>query len=167
MTIHTCPNCGKAFLVYGQWGYAYDGKYTCSYKCMRAMRSADMNGEEINMPLKKGQTPRRLTEDEKQQIRKLRESGLTYREIAEKVGGGVIEKTVSAYCARENIVPAAEKAQPAAAPQPAAEPKQNEIRMKILTAPEGRIDRARVVNTLLDIAQLLILLWKTPDENGL
>ena len=40
--IRFCENCGTKIFIGAQgWGYAYDGKYTCTYKCMREMRRRD------------------------------------------------------------------------------------------------------------------------------
>ena len=44
MMVRTCPMCGKTFEFYcdeSEWGYAYDGKLTCSYHCMRDYERAD------------------------------------------------------------------------------------------------------------------------------
>lgn len=40
----TCAKCRKTFYLTcreDMWGYAYDGKLTCSYSCMRAMERDD------------------------------------------------------------------------------------------------------------------------------
>lgn len=41
---HKCPVCGTRFTVlpYQSWGWAYGGRLTCSYHCMRALRAKDM-----------------------------------------------------------------------------------------------------------------------------
>jgi hypothetical protein len=100
--IEICANCGKPFMVYGdQWGYAYAGKRTCTYRCMRLMRARDIIEYETgDIWMSKNHF---LTDEEKEQIRVLRGQGLTYRKIAERLGGAVNMKSVSAYCIREHI----------------------------------------------------------------
>lgn len=40
--VSRCARCGAEFLTFGgQWGYVYDGRPCCSYRCMRAMRQED------------------------------------------------------------------------------------------------------------------------------
>jgi DNA-binding NarL/FixJ family response regulator len=69
MAIKKCANCGNAFFIpQTGWGYAYDGHYTCTYHCMREMRRNDM------------------TDEQKHEVLKLLEEGLSAPEIAEKVG---------------------------------------------------------------------------------
>ena len=46
--IRLCANCGTKIYVGAQgWGYAYDGRYTCTYRCMREMRRRDKMKEEL------------------------------------------------------------------------------------------------------------------------
>lgn len=69
MGAQTCSNCGKRFYITSAgWGYAYSGKYTCSYRCMREMREND------------------VTKEQKQEIRRLLAEGLGTQEVAEKTG---------------------------------------------------------------------------------
>ena len=68
----SCSVCGKKFFVSGDgWGYAYDGKITCSYHCMREMKREDWET---------------MTDDEKKRIDALLEEGASKAEAAKTVG---------------------------------------------------------------------------------
>ncbi len=87
--IQFCAYCGKAFQVFGGvWGYAYGGLYTCSYKCMRAMKEEDS-----------------VTEEQKRIVDELEGKGLTAREIAAKAG--VNPQNVFDYRRRKKLKAAA------------------------------------------------------------
>ena len=69
MSVERCACCGKAFEKNaGGWGYAYNGSYTCSYRCMRKMKEEDQ-----------------VTEEQKKIVDEL-EGKMTAQEIAEKLG---------------------------------------------------------------------------------
>lgn len=82
-----CPVCGVSFVRQcsaAAWGYAYDGRLVCSYKCMRAAEKADREREEEPALTKEEREQKRRERDEK--ICRLRREGLSQREIAETVG---------------------------------------------------------------------------------
>lgn len=82
-----CPVCGVSFVRQcsaAAWGYAYDGRLVCSYKCMRAAEKADREREEEPALTKEEREQIRRERDEK--ICRLRREGLSQREIAETVG---------------------------------------------------------------------------------
>lgn len=65
-----CAWCGKAFTITSAgWGYAYAGRYTCSYRCMRKMEEEDS-----------------VTEEQKRIVDELEGKGLTAKAIAEQAG---------------------------------------------------------------------------------
>lgn len=69
MSVERCACCGKDFEKNaGGWGYAYNGSYTCSYRCMRKMKEEDQ-----------------VTEEQKKIVDEL-EGKMTVKEIAEKAG---------------------------------------------------------------------------------
>lgn len=69
MSVERCACCGKDFEKNaGGWGYAYNGSYTCSYRCMRKMKEEDQ-----------------VTEEQKKIVDEL-EGKMTAQEIAEKAG---------------------------------------------------------------------------------
>lgn len=69
MTPMKCARCGKKFLKTSLgWGYAYGGKYACSYKCMREMEKEAS----------------KVTQDEKTRIDELAAQGLDSAQIAEE-----------------------------------------------------------------------------------
>lgn len=79
-----CAKCGKKFLKtsFG-WGYAYDGKYACSYKCMRELEKEDT----------------KVTEDEKRKAVELNALGVDNAQIAEELN--VSRQAVGAYLGRK------------------------------------------------------------------
>ena len=169
--IYKCANCGKEFNVLGeQWGYAYGVDKTCSYHCMREMRRQDLYGEEKPKPMKKGTKCHLLTEDEKALIRQLRESGLTYRQIANRMEG-VNEKSISSYCHRMAIkspVNNMGKRIGAELPDlPNIEPIIEQIEAVEKEAGQEKVDLSRLINTLCDAVALLKKLYdRIADENG-
>ena len=100
-----CAYCGKAFQVIGGvWGYAYGGLYTCSYKCMRAMKEEDS-----------------VTEEQKRIVDELEGKGLTAKAIAEKAG--VNPQNVFDYRRRKKLDAAAgNEGDPSSAQPPAVRP---------------------------------------------
>lgn len=143
-------------MIGGRWGYAYDRQFTCSYHCMRAMWRADMEGE-YDMPMKKGTKLHRLTDEEKQRIRELREAGMPYSNIAEMISG-TTPGSVAAYCAREKII--------CHDNEPEEETKQEietDAEINVAEEDEIRIDKARIANVLMDIAQILIEMYRELD----
>lgn len=55
-----CPMCGKAFHFTcrdDEWGYAYDGRLTCSYHCMREMERIDRFSPPGRDEMLNGQVP--------------------------------------------------------------------------------------------------------------
>jgi len=86
-----CAKCGKKFLKTSLgWGYAYGGKYACSYKCMREMEKEDTN----------------VTEDEKKKATELSAQGVDNAQIAEELN--VSRQAVGAYLGRKGRRPEAE-----------------------------------------------------------
>lgn len=80
-----CAKCGKKFLKTSLgWGYAYGGKYACSYKCMREMEKEDTN----------------VTEDEKKKATELSAQGVDNAQIAEELN--VSRQAVGAYLGRKD-----------------------------------------------------------------
>lgn len=161
MIVRDCPNCGKKFLIMGkQWGYAYDGEYVCSYRCMRAMRRADREEDQEGEEDLGTRNNHLLTDDEKRRIRICRQNGMTYREISDELGGNVNPKTIGAYCVRTQIgitqVNEPEKIQTVTVTEP------DEIQTE--EEPEQKIDRARIASVLMDIAQILIEMYREPDQ---
>ena len=76
-----CAYCGKMFRITAAgWGYAYDGLYTCSYSCMRAMQREDG-----------------MDEKQKEEVQRLMDEGMNAREIAEKLQ--INPKAVGGYVA--------------------------------------------------------------------
>lgn len=142
-------------MIGGRWGYAYDRQLTCSYHCMRAMWRADMEGD-YDMPMKKGTKMHYLTEEEKQKIRELRELGFRYREIAEKIGGAINDKSIAAYCSRMGIKPAADIQEEE--PVEVHDTDQEEADQE--HEEELHINKARIANVLIDIAQILIDIYR-------
>lgn len=79
-----CAKCGKKFLKTSLgWGYAYGGKYACSYKCMREMENEDTD----------------VTEDEKRKAVELNALGVDNAQIAEELN--VSRQAVGAYLGRK------------------------------------------------------------------
>ncbi len=77
-----CAYCGKMFrITTAGWGYAYDGHYTCSYSCMRAMEKED--------------GIRMLTDEQKKAVEQLRGEGLKASQIADRLQ--VSAKAVGGY----------------------------------------------------------------------
>ena len=65
-----CARCGKKFITTSAgWGYAYGGKYACSYRCMRALEKED-----------KG-----LTEEEKTKVEEMSAQGVGIDQICEEM----------------------------------------------------------------------------------
>ena len=113
-----CANCGRYFYMTEQfgWGYAVGNHYTCTYHCMRELEA------------------KMLTQNEKDQIRKLMEEGKTAKTIARITGikehsvavaVGIMKKKALEAAKAETETPA----EPAAEeqPQPIAEA-QEELR---------------------------------------
>lgn len=68
---HTCPHCKKRFYVSSQgWGYGYGSHYTCSYRCMRAMKKEDED----------------VTQEQKAEANRLLDAGRTAAEAAREIG---------------------------------------------------------------------------------
>ena len=103
--VQFCAYCGKAFQVFGGvWGYAYGGMYTCSYKCMRAMKEEDS-----------------VTEEQKRIVDELEGKGLTAKAIAEKAG--VNPQNVFDYRRRKKLAAeAGNEGDPSSAQPPAVRP---------------------------------------------
>lgn len=90
MSVERCACCGKDFEKNaGGWGYAYNGSYTCSYRCMRKMKEEDQ-----------------VTEEQKKIVDEL-EGKMTVKEIAEKAG--VNKQNVYDYKRRKAAGTQAEK----------------------------------------------------------
>lgn len=71
-----CAYCGKQFRITAAgWGYAYGGMYTCSYKCMRAMKREDAG----------------MTDEQKQQVEQMMADGKSYEEISQALGASTKE----------------------------------------------------------------------------
>lgn len=87
--ISTCENCGKSFFhPYVEWGYYYDGKICCSYKCMREMRAKEFMGD--------GQMKgRHLTKQDREQMYGLFDGGKTVKEVMQLTG--LAHTTVERY----------------------------------------------------------------------
>lgn len=129
--VQFCAYCGKAFQVFGgMWGYAYGGMYTCSYKCMRAMKEEDS-----------------VTEEQKRIVDELEGKGLTAKAIAEKAG--VNPQNVFDYRRMKKLKAAAgNEGDPSSAQPPAVRPllppqddrKKSEERAKEET-PEAKVLR--------------------------
>jgi len=171
-------------MVRGGWGYAYDGLYTCSYKCMRAMRAEDLAGpqkrevkhmegfEPFEMKPKRGGRRSPVDANIQKTIIEMYENGKSYADIAEKVG--MSRKKVYMFCYRRGLN-APEEIRTAAEPEPQEivrnpEPVVCESSEEVKAPPaptEHPIDSARVLSVLLDIAELMIRILKASDENGL
>ena len=66
-----CAYCGKHFRITAAgWGYAYSGRYTCSYGCMRAMEREDAD----------------LTDEMKKQADQMMAEGKSFDEISQALG---------------------------------------------------------------------------------
>lgn len=98
--VETCAKCGKRFLTYGYWCYAYGGQLTCSYHCMRTMEREDISDTLIEMELK-GMTYTRMTDAQRLDVEHMRKCGYSYAKIAEMTG--INAETVRQYIKRHHI----------------------------------------------------------------
>lgn len=79
-----CAKCGKKFLKTALgWGYAYDGQYVCSYKCMRQMEKEDTN----------------MTEQEKREVDEMLAQGADKEQICTELG--LSTQSVGVYLAHK------------------------------------------------------------------
>lgn len=75
-----CAKCGKKFITTSAgWGYMYDGKYACSYKCMRELEREDTG----------------VTDEEKKKAEELNAQGIDNAQIAKELN--VSRQAVGAY----------------------------------------------------------------------
>lgn len=89
--VHRCACCGKKFEVtHTGWGYAYGGRYTCTYNCMRQLEKEDEG---------------RMTQEQKDQVSRLLEEGVTAADIANRLG----IKTQAVYDFKSRILKKAEQ----------------------------------------------------------
>ena len=163
MGLRECPLCGKQFFVglHG-WGYAYNGRYTCSYACMRGMGRID-----------------EMTKQEKEQIDQLMAQGLASIKIAEMVG----VKPQAVYDYKQSLKKQQAKAagtvppekpelkpEPEPKPEPLSPikpvlheteiPKQQDDTFKAPLNLVTPFDRKRIILTLCDIAEQLIVILR-------
>ena len=169
--VETCAKCGKRFLTYGYWGYAYGGQLTCSYHCMRDMWREDCNTICIEMELRGLPKYTRMTDAQKQDVEHMRKFGYSYSQIAELTGLGA--EAIRLYCKRNHITIVAlgeeagvqnteketetmenETKAPETKLAEAAEAAVTRAR-KTAQAPVEPIDKARIISTLCDAVELL------------
>lgn len=154
MNYYNCACCGKRFPVYGAWGYAYDGMYTCSYHCMRQMRREDLEGTEG--PMKK----HIYTDEERLTIAERRAAGASCHTIAEELG--LNEWQISEFCKRHGIKAAGRTEAAAGRAETANEaPATEEAAVEILEkAKTEHVDPVRLINAICDALQLLRMLYE-------
>lgn len=126
-----CAKCGKKFLKTALgWGYAYDGKYVCSYKCMRQMEKEDTS----------------MTEQEKKEVDEMLAQGADKEQICTELG--LSTQSVGVYLAHKRKKTEAQDA-PEAVLETALE--------KAEKAVSGTNDamKAELVRLMSDMVQLL------------
>lgn len=107
-----CACCG-APIFYNEflgWGYAYDGRYVCSYSCMRRLRSKDLPEEMGEMTKERSYTV--ISPEQSAEICELAQGGKGVTELARKYG-------VSTTTIRKHLKKGQE---PETAPAPTEEP---------------------------------------------
>lgn len=81
-----CACCGVP-IYYNEflgWGYAYDGRYVCSYSCMRRLRSKDLPEEMGGTEMAKERSYTLISPEQSAEIRELAQGGMGVTELARK-----------------------------------------------------------------------------------
>ena len=122
-----CARCGKKFLKTSLgWGYAYGGKYACSYKCMREMEKEAA----------------KVTQDEKTRIDELAAQGIENAQIAEQMN--MSAQSVGAYLGH--------KRRRETAPEAVME---DALEKMAMAAPEADDLKRAVIRLMADMVEIL------------
>lgn len=150
---HICPECGKYIPfspTYG-WGYAINGKYTCSYHCMRAMRARDEGGLPGGPYDGYGRKiMKRLTEEEIEKIPQYLAGGESVRTIAGALG--VSENAIRKQMKKHGwMSPETQKPEEKPQKEPEVKPEPSEAAAEpatVLTAVEEKTSQGETVQLL-------------------
>lgn len=125
-----CAYCGKMFrITTAGWGYAYDGHYTCSYSCMRAMEREDAG----------------MTDEQKTAVDAMMADGKSFDEICESLGTD--RKNIRAYygARRKKLRNENQAEKPIPNPVPDQLPAGDDVRLAVV----------RLIQDMLDVMKRL------------
>lgn len=121
-----CAYCGKEFrITTAGWGYAYDGHYTCSYSCMRAMQREDGMA---------------VTDEQKMAVDAMMADGKSFDEICEALGTD--RKNIRAYygARRKKIRNESQAEKPVPDPVPDQLPVNDDVRLAVIYLIQDMLD---------------------------